>query len=411
MTKSVLAVIPRFTAIDGLRTWMAWLVVFSHVLQQAFPTNALLPRLDLGGHAVDAFIIVSGFVITHLLLERRGSYLAYIIPRFMRLFPAFAVCCAIGAASYAAAAKWSNPVWFDVTHGQTWWTMVQYWPQHTLAHLLMLHGAIPNPILPDAQYAFDPPGWSVSLEWQFYLLAPFAVRLCRTKTGSLALVAIVIVASLAYHFALKEFWERPSILIGTGKFFLIGIACRYAAPYLAGSVAHIAATGLGLLFSLSWIGSPSIALWLLVFSFTLRSDRPAQGIDSLYIAVMRTALESKPVQWLAERSYSTYLLHWPLLVLIGTAATHWGVGSGMQLALAMTLVIPLTLLLQEPIYRFVELPSRLAGKRWARSLGARPMSEEPRGRIDPSAMSAPYLQTAMDGCGRREERRSRFTKR
>lgn len=370
---------PRFPAVDGLRSWMAWVVVFGHVLQQAFPYNVVLGDYDIGGHAVDVFIIISGFVITHLLIERPGPYLAYLVPRFMRLFPAFLVSCMIGAATYAIAREWAQPDWFDGVFGKEWRSMASYWPQHLIAHLTMLHGAIPNTLLPWSQYAFNPPGWSVSLEWQFYTVAPLAIWLANSRSRSWALVAIVVLMALAYHFAVKGHWDRPSVLIGTGKFFLIGIACRYAAPYIAGAVHHAAAIGVGLLFTLGWIGSPSVAIWLLIFSFVLRADHPAQGVEGLYVRIMRALFESRPVLYLADRSYSTYLLHWPLLMLIGTAATWRGVPTGMPLALWMLLVVPLTLLLQEPLYRLVEEPARKLGKRWSASLRARP-SGDPRSR-------------------------------
>ncbi|WP_425229645.1 acyltransferase family protein [Sphingomonas sp.] len=362
----------RFVAIDGLRAWMAWLVLAMHIVQQGLPGGgpAAWIKLDLGGQAVDTFIIISGFVITHLLIERSGGYLAYIIPRFMRLFPAFVVACALGAGSLALGSQWAAAGWFEPSHGIEYRNLIAYLPAHSVAHLLMLHGAIPNTVLPLSEYAFIPPGWSVSLEWQFYLVAPAVIWLCRTHSRAVVLVGTVAIMSVAYHFALRPLWDRPSFLVGTAKFFLIGIGCRFAAPYLAGRLPYVAATGLSLACSLLWIGPPSIAMWMLVYAFVLRKPDVAIGMDLVHVRVMRALLESRATLFLAERSYSTYLLHWPIITLMGAIATHRGVSAGPALTLWMLPAVPLVLVIQEVVYRVVERPGRQLGKRWALRLGA-----------------------------------------
>lgn len=363
---------PRFIAIDGLRTWMAWLVVASHIVQLGLPQGGgpFWVKLDIGGHAVDTFIIISGFVITHLLTERPGPYVRYIVPRFMRLFPAFVVCWTIGILSYAIAAEWGDATWFQqqLDGGQYSMTM-RMLPAHMFAHLTMLHGVLPNNILPLSEYAFLPPGWSVSLEWQFYIVAPFIIWLCRSRTSASVLVACVVLLSLIYHFQLKEYWDRPSILIGTSKLFLVGIGCRLAAPALVGSVRYVTAISLGVGYTSLWMGSPALAIWLILYCFMLKIDRREQGLDRLYVAAMRAIFESRAIQLLADRSYSTYLLHWSVIVLIGVVASSHGIVPGPKLLAFTLLAIPLTLALQEPIYRLIEIPGRALGKRWSLLIG------------------------------------------
>ena len=208
----------------------------------------------------------------------------------------------------------------------------------------------------------------MSLEWQFYLIAPLVIWLCKTPGRALGLVLAVASMSILYHYKLAPLWERPSMLIGTAKFFLIGIGCRFASPMLVGRVEYVAAIGAGLGFTALWIGEPAIAAWLVVYSFVLRSMPTGVGFDRHYTALMRAALESRPIQLLAERSYSTYLLHFPVMTIIGAIATSRGVPTGLSLGIVMMLAIPLTLILQEPIYRFVEVPSRNLGKRWAKGM-------------------------------------------
>lgn len=369
--EAVRTAVPRFVAVDGMRAWMAWLVVLSHVVEQALP-GAVGQRwiaFDLGGQAVYTFIIISGFVITHLLVVRPDTYLAYLIPRYMRLFPALLVCCLIGTASYAVAANWADREWFDAVHGRGYRALVENWPYHVAAHLAMLHGLIPNTVLDYSQYAFVPPAWSVSLEWQFYLVAPIVVWLCRRRGAAMGLVAVTVILSVLYHM-LSDLWDRPSFLPGASKWFLIGIACRYAAPVLAGRVRYVGAIGLGLGFTMLWLGTPALAGWLVVYSFMLRADDGEHGIERLYSRTMKAIFESRPILSLAERSYLTYLLHWPIITLIGALATASGVASGHTLLATMLLAFPLTLIVQEPIYRWIEVPGRSLGKRWAAKVRA-----------------------------------------
>src|ERR1700727_1396258 len=88
----------RFPALEGLRGWLAWMVVLCHI---AFCADVYAkgwgPIIERGGTvAVMVFMIMSGFVITHLISERHEPYRIYIFRRFMRLFPLFAVTCVVG---------------------------------------------------------------------------------------------------------------------------------------------------------------------------------------------------------------------------------------------------------------------------------------------------------------------------
>ncbi|RYF12287.1 MAG: acyltransferase, partial [Oxalobacteraceae bacterium] len=136
------AAMPRFIAIDGLRAWMAWVVVITHIIQQSSSAGGgeAWIKLDIGGEAVNVFIIISGFVITHLLVERPGPYFSYIIPRFMRLFPAFFVACIVGGLVYTVGNRWAAPAWFEPLHGSDYRSLVSYFPIHVVAHITMLHG-------------------------------------------------------------------------------------------------------------------------------------------------------------------------------------------------------------------------------------------------------------------------------
>src|SRR6185369_4221145 len=74
---------------DGVRGLLALWVLLAHAIE-------LGPFSHIAGHlrpqfAVDIFIILSGFVIFHL-LSQGEDYATFITRRFFRLFPVFAVC-------------------------------------------------------------------------------------------------------------------------------------------------------------------------------------------------------------------------------------------------------------------------------------------------------------------------------
>ena len=88
----------RFQALEGLRGVLAWAVVFSHlanfsdIYKRGF--GALVNIL--GTPSVLIFVIISGFVITHAILERPEPYRSYLTRRFMRIFPLFAITSVLG---------------------------------------------------------------------------------------------------------------------------------------------------------------------------------------------------------------------------------------------------------------------------------------------------------------------------
>ena len=158
----------RFVAIEGLRAWLAWTVVISHVARitniYAYGVGRELSKA--GDKAVLIFIVISGFVITHLLLSKQEPYAIYITRRFFRTFPLFAVTCFVGyfAAKLLAQAivnlPWGNEEFFTKGVIPVVESTEAFFWEHTIAHATMLHGALSTAALPASPYAFNGPGWS-----------------------------------------------------------------------------------------------------------------------------------------------------------------------------------------------------------------------------------------------------------
>lgn len=89
----------HIASIDGLRAYLAWTVVITHIVWYT-GADGLLPiltRVRWGGAcAVQVFIILSGFVLTHLIIGQKENYGRYITRRSFRIFPVYLICLAAG---------------------------------------------------------------------------------------------------------------------------------------------------------------------------------------------------------------------------------------------------------------------------------------------------------------------------
>lgn len=307
----------RFEAIEGLRGWLAWAVVLSHL---TYVSGFNLPGLSqffrmIGLPAVLIFIVISGFVITHLIVEKQDPYPSYLVQRFARIFPLFVVTCFVGfftndlLATALASRDFPDPQFANVVQGVAASNHDYFW-KHFLAHAMMLHGAIPNKFLPYSEYAFNMPSWSISLEWQFYVLAPLAVFALRSRTH--VLVPFAVTVALCDFAARKWFYGtvQPGALPFAAEYFAVGMCSRLAYPSVQGRAwLGLALASALVLFPLSAELRP-ILVWVVVF-FGLANknlERPG-AIVRIYAAALKRPL----ALYFGSRSYSIYLCHFPVI--------------------------------------------------------------------------------------------------
>ena len=266
--------------LDGLRAIAIGLVMITH---------AKWPWINNGGDAgVTAFFVLSGFVITNLLLRQHAtgtpSVLAFYRRRFVRLAPAL-----LGLLAFVlvvgVAIGWPNQ-----------------WRIGILSCLLYISNWVEV-----AGINIDPLGhtWSLAIEEQFYLLWPvLLLALLRRRPGWLIAVTVAgIVAGTVARFVttgtmeyFSTFTRADAILLGC-LMALTGV--RWPAFVgVAGLVALVA-----------------VGLWI-----------PAEYHDAAILASMLAAAaviggEWKPLGRLAPmglRAYSLYLWNWPMTILFGS---------------------------------------------------------------------------------------------
>jgi peptidoglycan/LPS O-acetylase OafA/YrhL len=397
--------VKHFRSIDGLRAWLAWSVVLSHIVLYTatdLRIPALLHTLDaLATHAVQVFIIISGFVITHLLLEKKERYLPYITRRFLRIYPIYFICLSVGVfASYLHFAAFAGHPWGDFVpqpdlmtaelnslkgNGFAW---------HLLAHCTILHGAISNQVLNVSEYMFLGPAWSLSLEWQFYIVAPVVLFGLRSQSGKIIVSLVTIAGYAAYKRGWLGDFIDPSFLPGAALYFATGIATRLVfakLPKLAvyPAAAVIIAAGFGIMEHqlLPFVFWMAFVAWL-------RLDQPTDALSVGIDRWLNRAFNSAPTRFLGARSYSTYLIHEPIIhIIVYVCITQFALGMWHTVLLTLILTPAITVLASVALYRYVEAPAIAYGKRLFNETPCAAAAESDIAHPAPPALVRPVMVT------------------
>ncbi|HWA01152.1 MAG TPA: acyltransferase [Caulobacterales bacterium] len=361
---------PRFSEIEGLRAWLAWTVVLGHLVEVLHITflDADARAHVTGAAAVEVFVLISGFVITGLLLDREESWARFIMRRAFRLYPVYLFALALGAIAVPAGlaalgrAPWGQDqgsFWYVALSGET--ESLARWPwAHWLLHLSLLQGAIPNGILPWSSETLVAPAWSLSLEWQFYLLAPAIVSAVRKPRGAVIVAALAFGLALLFQRGAFGDYESYTSLLGGLWLFLIGIASRLALPAikrmdLPPTPLAISAIGLGLVQP----GAAPLGIWAALLIFMARDESKATAVS----ACARVVLQSPLATALGARSYSVYIIHVPIMLIILSLLPTETLTRAQTMLVLGPFTILCVLLLSELLYRLLERPMIRLGAR------------------------------------------------
>ncbi|RZL03815.1 MAG: acyltransferase [Rubrivivax sp.] len=367
----------RFGGLEGLRAWLAWTVVFSHLvsftgLGRWWPglARALGPLAD---GAVLVFTILSGFVITHLILERREPYGPYIVRRFLRIYPVYLVALLAGmAGTHLAFDAFLVPPWGEwspstdrlLRQSISLASADVFW--HLAAHLSMLHGAISSRVLYESQYMFLGPAWSLSLEWQFYLVAPLVVALATHRVGQVVLAGLALWGHSLYTCGVLGAFMLPSVLPGAALYFGVGIATRL---WIGNANAGLRAFPLALLMLLAGllmntVGLSPVLAWVAFVAMLLLDGRATDMVSRCARWVFVHAFETRLARWLGDHAYATYLIHMPILQVVGWVCVKpLHLGWWPTVVVEVLVALPATLGASVLLHRWVELPAIRLGRR------------------------------------------------
>ena len=368
-------------ALDGLRALSVIAVIFYH---------AGFSWMHGGFFGVEVFFVVSGFLITSLLLDERDrsghtNLGQFWLRRGRRLLPAlFTVLAAVAVWSIFAAtdeqqSQLRRDLPWAIFYGGNWGQIV---------------GGVPY-------YSGDPPllrhVWSLAVEEQWYLFWPLAFVALRrsrlTRAGTAWLLVAISVAVIAWTYVLHgngpgnlrspitvlddvdriNFMYLSTVTRASG--LVLGAAAAFVwrpwrSPAAASSRGGWLLDGLGLLAvamlgciaAVATLTDGYVYQWLLALVTFL-------SLVAVLVAVhpaatwYRAILSWPPLVEIGKRSYGIYLWHWPVFVF---AEAYGGSVTRVVGALAVTAV------LSELCYRFIEMPVRRGDLgRWWRSAGDR----------------------------------------
>ncbi len=366
----VIAPFRRFAGLDGLRAFAVLLVVWHN--WGALPFTRRFGRageLRAGYIGVSVFFVISGFLITHLLLDEvaasgRVRISAFYVRRAYRLLPALLLTLIL---LIATGARRHHP-WSDTAHATA--TALGY-----IFNLAAERAPVAKP-LGGAGWGHL---WSLSVEEQFYLVWPVLIGLLARRWSPKAVTCGLVAASCAI-----TAWRTHLWLDGASFFrlyLLTDVRCDAILLGAASAVALRTFPGLRLFAGrVGWTLGP-LLIGVLVLAHRGSSADPAAppgwlvGPGTLVVSVaavlmvliavtesggrVQRVLDCAPVAAIGRRSYGIYLFHYPLEAITANLRGGWFLALGSTVALT------------EISYRFVELPvlRRLPASAFRRPIG------------------------------------------
>ncbi|MDQ0726306.1 acyltransferase family protein [Microbacterium sp. W4I20] len=359
MNRSSATAQPRYRGdIQGLRALAVGLVIIEHA------------HFGLRGGfiGVDVFFVISGFVITAMLLREVQSQGRIRLGRFFirrgyRLIPAAAVVITVTALVGAVilsplgtqqqAAVTGGAAAVGISNIALYTISSDYFSEHVQT----------NPFLHT---------WSLGVEEQFYLFFPLVLLLVwkMTKNHAKAAAAVLVVVA-AVSFALSAVTSFSAVLPAVRNppifafymmptrawEFAVGALIACGAVWLARRRLHAAATWIGLALILagavfidSGMAFPGVAALVPVAgaALVIYGGLKKNGGSRL--------LSTRPLVHLGDLSYSLYLWHWPLFVF---ARRLWP-----ESMIAIVGALVLTYVLSYLTFRYIETPFRGRADAW-----------------------------------------------
>lgn len=350
----------RIVALDGLRA----LAIAGVVLYHLRPS-----RLTGGFLGVTLFFTLSGYLATKSIMRataRDGfSYPRYICGRIVRMMPPIVVTIALTAvATYIAAPSLLPKVQQDALPSalflSNWFYIFRNVSYFAAAGL-------PSPLTHL---------WFCAVTMQFYLVWPvILMALCgKTRSRNTAIgitIAFALVSTAAMVLMFNPTADTSRVYYGTdvrAAELLCGALAAIAAPslreMLSGDI-HIPGANKGIskvnAISIAWLvaviaGALMLtgeSTWLYRGGFLLFAL--VTGLLIICVqnteCIVRRLLSAKPLVWLGQRSFSVYLVHYPLLLLMNPATRTTRIAWWEQV-----LQLVLILAVAEVFYRLVERP-------------------------------------------------------
>jgi peptidoglycan/LPS O-acetylase OafA/YrhL len=300
----------HYPALDGLRGLAILLVVFYH-------NFGFINYFFFGWLGVDLFFVLSGYLITSILMNDLGNknYLRnFYMRRMLRIFPLYYLCLIIFLLIVPAFNINLDVKYY--TDNQVWlWTYFQNW----------LYILKPNEVTNTLHHF-----WSLAVEEQFYLIWPVTILIVKKPKRLIVLLCTVLIAvivlryivwiykieNLAY-FNLFTFSRVDGICIGSILALLMKTNPRFIEKYTTAIILSLA--GVNFLFyffnrdnnftfpylAIAGYTTFAVMLALLVYESIKGANKPVELL-----------FNNRIMKFFGKYSYGLYVYHWPVYLLL-----------------------------------------------------------------------------------------------
>ncbi|HEX9992172.1 MAG TPA: acyltransferase family protein [Acidimicrobiales bacterium] len=341
----------RRPALDGLRGVAVAAVLAFH---------GGMPWAEGGFLGVDVFFVLSGYLITTLLLDEGSATGGLRLGRFWRyraarlLPPLLAVVAATVALRLGAGDRTDAALRGD---GLGALAYVANWRFVAGAASYFGEAAPPSPLLHT---------WSLAVEEQFYLVWPLVVGLALRWRRPLVALAAVAGLGAAGSTVLMAALHRPltdpsRVYLGTdthatgllvGALLAVGLARRGGRPVPGAGVAGVAGAAVLAWMTVAVDGGRADLYEGGLLAAALAAGTVVAAVELAPGAAVGRALSARPLVALGRISYGVYLWHWPLFLALNGARTGL---TGWPLLAVRSLV---TVAVAAASHRLLELPVR-----------------------------------------------------
>lgn len=348
--------------LEGLRGCMALWVVLGHALAALPLIHPKIPAAILNSYAVDVFIILSGFVIFFMINNKKQDYSVYLIQRFFRIFPVyiFALVVSLLMIGFSKGVLSSLPESPSTGHRlELINAFLQHPLWHCISHFSLLQGMIPDFVLPDAPYTIIGQAWSVSVEWQFYLIAPLLFLLLNNITPKknqffLILIFLLLIISGIFMTGGYVGNNLMAFCIGFASFFYYRDVQPGLSKEKSRAVFIIASIAAILMLKKDAI---PIVIWLVAFNVAISKQQYSSR------SVFTRILDSRPTLLLGRISYSLYMVHMIVLYIVLYVVNKINIDTALNYVVVPVATIAISICLSYITYTFIEKPFIALGKR------------------------------------------------
>lgn len=355
-----------FSGLNSLRFFAALAVIITHIelLKGSFGFKSYWKNpliFNLGGLGVYFFFVLSGFLITYLLLAEKEKYKKIEIKKFylrriLRIWPLYYLIITIG--------------FFILPHFECF--QIQYlqenFEKNFNENLLLYILILPN--LAFSIFTAVPnigQVWSIGVEEQFYLFWPWLISKSKNILKTLIIIIVglfflkVIVLVIGYFYSDTKWYTPLKLFVAMSKFECMSIG-GIGAYLLFSDNKYIQKIHSNLI-----LATVSICIPLLIY---LTPSFLQDGVHIVYSVLFliiilniingkfKRILECKLFTYLGKISYGIYMYHFMIIPLIlFIFKTHLNIGSDFLLnTLIYASCILTTIMISSLSYYFIEIP-------------------------------------------------------